>query len=205
MYLYFTGTIANKVFSFIPVAAETHNEQELLAQLKQGDESAFTVLYRTYWKPLYFLAYKHLQSSQAAEEIVQEVFLTLWEKRTILTIHSPAMYLAAMTRYAVYRHIAREKKCPIHTNQGSTTQLMSEEATQTIDHKLLFDMIAKLSARLPEKCRMVFICNKLLDQPIQEIASQMNISTRTAEAHLSKALKLMRSHLGNASSLLFIF
>jgi RNA polymerase sigma-70 factor (ECF subfamily) len=188
------------------VAAVIHNEQELLVRLKQGDESAFTALYSTYWKPLYFLAYKHLQSSQTAEEIVQEVFLTLWEKRAILTIHSPGMYLAAMIRYMVYRHIAREKKHPVqHPDQETSAQLMSEEASQTIDHKLLFDMVAKLSARLPEKCRMVFINNKLLDQPIQQIAEQMNISTRTAEAHLSKALKIMRGQLGNLSSFLFMF
>ncbi len=185
------------------MAAVIYNEQELLVRLKQGDESAFTALYNTYWKPLYYLAYKHLQSSQAAEEIVQEVFLALWEKKAILTIHSPGMYLAAMTRYAVYRHIAREKKYPILcTDQEASTQLLSEEAARTIDNKLLFDMVAKLSGRLPEKCRMVFISNKLLDQPIQEIAEQMNISTRTAEAHLSKALKVMRNHLGTASSLL---
>ncbi|AXY73631.1 sigma-70 family RNA polymerase sigma factor [Paraflavitalea soli] len=188
------------------MAAALHHEQELLVRLKQGDESAFTALYSTYWKPLYFLAYKHLQSAATAEELVQEVFLTLWEKRASLTIHSPAMYLAAMIRYAVYRHIAREKKHPLlPAGEGSTVQLASEEALHTIDHKLLFDMVAKLSDRLPEKCRMVFISNKLLDQPIQEIAEQMNISTRTAEAHLSKALKIMRSHLGNASSLLLLF
>lgn len=185
------------------MVAVTDNEQQLLVRLKQGDESAFTALYSTYWKPLYFLAYKHLQSSQTAEEIVQEVFLTLWEKRALLTIHSPGMYLAAMIRYAVYRHIARERKYPI-TSQEASTQLLSEEASHAIDHKLLFDMVAKLSGRLPEKCRMVFISNKLLDQPIQAIAEQMNISTRTAEAHLSKALKIMRSHIGNASSLMFL-
>lgn len=176
-----------------------------MVRLKQGDESAFTTLYSAYWKPLYFVAWKHLQSSQAAEEMVQEAFLTLWEKRAVLTIHSPAMYLAAMIRYAVYRHIAREKKYPmLHTGPEASAQLLSEDAAHTIDHKLLFDMVAKLSGRLPEKCRMVFISNKLLDQPIQEIAEQMNISTRTAEAHLSKALKIMRSHLGNASSLLLL-
>jgi len=188
------------------VAAVLQNEQELLIRLKEGDESAFTTLYSAYWKPLYFLAYKHLQTSQIAEEIVQEVFLTLWEKRAILSIHSPGFYLAAMVRYAVYRHIAREKKVPIQsTDQDVSLHLLSEEAARMIDHKLLFDMVAKLSARLPEKCRMVFISNKLLDQPIQDVAEQMNISTRTAEAHLSKAMKIMRNQLGNASYLLFLF
>ncbi len=189
----------------MPIEA-LYNEKELLKQLAQGNESAFTTIYRSYWKPLYFLAHRHLRSAEAAEEIVQEVFLMLWKKRAELSIHSPALYLAAMTRYAVYRHITREKKHPIlPASQEASTQFGSEESINTIDHKLLFDMVAKLSDRLPEKCRMVFISNKLLDQPIQEIAEQMNISTRTAEAHLSKALKIMRSHLGNASSLLLLF
>jgi RNA polymerase sigma-70 factor (ECF subfamily) len=181
-------------------------EQELLDRLKQGDETAFTALYSAYWKPLYFLAYKHLQTAQVAEEIVQEVFLTLWEKRSVLTIHSPGIYLASMIRYAVYRHLAREKKSPVLNDVNDTpAQLLSDEAVNTIDYRLLFDMIAKLSERLPEKCRMVFINNKLHDQSIQEIAEQMNISPRTAEAHLSKALKIMRNSLGKASFLFLNF
>lgn len=186
------------------MAASIYNEQELLNRLKQGDESAFTTLYSTYWKPLYFLAYKHLQSAEAAEEIVQEAFLILWEKRAILTIHTPGLYLAAMTRYAVYRHIAKEKKYNIRNTEHVAEQLPGEDALHSIDHKLLLDMVTKLSGRLPEKCRMVFIGAKLLDQPIEEIAEQMNISPRTAEAHLSKALKIMRNHLGSTASF-FLF
>lgn len=186
-----------------PVAAITNNEYELLARLRQDDESAFTILYKAYWKPLYFLAFKHLQSSQSAEEIVQEVFLTLWEKRATLTIHSPAMYLAAMVRYAVYHHIGRTK--PHSTFPENDTLFSGNEPIKPLDDKLLLDMIAKLSSRLPEKCRMVFINAKLLDQPIQEIARQMNISPRTAEAHLLKAMKFIRGHLGNATSCFFLF
>ncbi|WP_127124912.1 RNA polymerase sigma factor [Pseudoflavitalea rhizosphaerae] len=184
------------------MAPVTNNEYELLDRLKQNDESAFTALYKAYWKPLYFLAFKHLQSSQSAEEIVQEVFLTLWEKRAVLTIHSPAMYLAAMVRYAVYRYIAKEKQ---HSRIPETSAHEVFRITpDSMDDKLLLDMVAKLSSRLPEKCRMVFINSKLLDQPIQEIARQMNISPRTAEAHLQKALKIMRSQLGNVSSFFFL-
>jgi RNA polymerase sigma-70 factor (ECF subfamily) len=182
-----------------------YNENELLDQLAQGNAAAFTTIYRTYWKPLYFLAHNHLRSAEAAEEIVQEVFLMLWKKRAELTIHSPGLYLAAMTRYAVYRHLAKEKKAMVQNAGAMADQFLCEDATSNLDHKLLLEMVTKLSARLPEKCRLVFINNKLLDQPLQEVAEQLNISTKTAEAHLTKALKIMRSQLGNTSSFFLLF
>lgn len=182
-----------------------YNEKELLDQLAQGNESAFTTIYRAYWKPLYFLAHRHLRSAETAEEIVQEVFLMLWKKRAELSIHTPALYLATMTRYAVYRHIAREKRIAEKNAGAVSGQVLSEDAADMLDHKLLLEMVTRLSGRLPEKCRMVFINNKLLDQPLQEVAEQLNISTKTAEAHLTKALKVMRSQLGNTSFSFLLF
>jgi len=86
------------------------DDQQLVSLIVANNEDAFTEIYNRYWKKLYFLAHKHLKSAETSEEIVQEVFLTLWKKRNSLTIQSLSHYLAAMTRYAVYHHLARQKK-----------------------------------------------------------------------------------------------
>src|SRR6266540_2661564 len=91
-------------------AHHQYDEKELVFFMAHGDEAAFTEVYNRYWDKLYFLAHKHLKSAEASEEIVQDIFLALWNKKAKIHIHSLPFYLAAMTRYAVYRQLAKEKK-----------------------------------------------------------------------------------------------
>ncbi len=173
-------------------AKDIYDEQELLIRLGQGDESAFTAIYNRYWDKLYFLAYSHLRSADIAEEIVQEIFLVLWKKRAALDIRSLSLYLAAMVRYAIYSNLARRKK----HRQIDISALPQEPAGEgeefSLDNKQFLEVVQKLSARLPEKCRLVFLHNKLLDQPLDQVARELKISNKTAEAHLTKALKVIR-------------
>src|SRR6202000_1639091 len=91
-------------------AIQILEDKELTDLLKDGNEPAFTEIYNRYWDKLYFIAYKLLKDTNAAEEIVQEVFLMIWKKRDSLNIKSLTQYLAAMTRYAVYRYLAKDKQ-----------------------------------------------------------------------------------------------
>lgn len=174
-----------------------YTENDLVVGLKQGSDEAFTIIYTKYWKSLYFLAHKHLKSAIASEEIVQDVFLALWHYREKQQIQTLPLYLAAMTRYCVYRYLAREKKRgAMGISDTQAFLFKSDEAL--IDHKLLLEIIQKLSNQLPEKCRLVFTYNKLMDCPLDQVAAQMNISVKTAEAHLTKALKIIRGSLKDA-------
>ena len=186
-------------------AQSSHTDTALTALLRQGNEAAFTEIFNRYWDKLYFIAHKHLKSSQASEEIVQDVFMTLWEKRESLSIHSLPLYLAAMTRYAVYHNLAWQKKHKSVDMHDLKADYSTNRDLEYLDNKLLLEIIEKLSNQLPNKCRMVFVQNKLLDIPLQQVADDMNISPKTAEAHLTKALKSMRMNLGDAFSVLFIF
>lgn len=182
----------------------SRDDTELTALLKEGKEAAFTEIYNRYWRKLYFIAHKLLKSPDKAEEIIQEVFVTLWEKRANLTIQSLTPYLAAMTRYAVYRVLSQQNKFQQVEIGSLTVEPGSLGDEESIEHNILLDIIQKLSNDLPEKCRLVFIQNKLMDRSIKDVASELNISTKTAEAHLTKALKILRSKLGNSFSILLI-
>jgi len=181
-----------------------HTEKDLLQQLYSGDPSAFTEVYNRYWDKLYYIAHKQTKSAAVAEEIVQEVFLHIWKRRASITIDNLQAYLAAMTRYEVYRYMAGQKKQPL-SNEQFSGQPETVNEQDHIDQKLLLEMIEKLSHRLPEKCRMVFIQNKLLDKPLEIVAKEMDISSKTAEAHLTKALKVIRSSIRKSSSLFHNF
>lgn len=176
-----------------------HMDRELLLRMAHhDDQSAFTALYNQYWDRLYLLAYRHLQSSGPAEEIVQEVFFQLWKKRKALHIESLPAYLAAMTRYAVYRHLASLRKKRQQQADYAMKEKPTEDHAEDFDNKLLLEIIEKLSNELPEKCRLVFIQNKLLDYSLERVAAHMEISKKTAEAHLTKALRHIRNALGNS-------
>jgi RNA polymerase sigma factor (sigma-70 family) len=172
------------------------NDDELTLLLRAGDESAFTQIYNRYWDKLYYIAYKLIKETNAAEGIVQDVFMALWKNKEALTIHAIDHYLAAMTRYAVYRFLSKEKQYRIKENNIA---LMNVAAVCEInvDNKILLEIITELSNKLPEKCRLVFQYNKLHDQSLADVADRLNISQKTAEAHLTKALRIIRADVGN--------
>ncbi|MGN7723757.1 RNA polymerase sigma factor [Chitinophaga sp. 22620] len=167
------------------------NDMALLALLKDGDETAFTEIYNQYWEPLYFMAHKRLQSAQDAEEIVQQVFLTLWHKRASLSIQSLPFYLAAMVRYAIYRHFANLQRKKEQT--GALHAITAEQSPAfDIDNKFLLEILNKLANELPAKHRIVFLQHKLLDRPLEEVAGELGVSVRTAEGYIARVMQVMR-------------
>ena len=179
------------------------DDDYLFILIKENNEAAYTELYNRYWQKLYFLAHKHLKQSQAAEEIVQEVFLVLWKKRDSLSIGKVPAYLAAMTRYAVYAFIAKRRKQLQTATPVEYTNAPLKDFAATIDNKLLLEMVTRLSAELPAQCRLVFIKNKLQDQALDKVAADLHITPKTAETHLTKALKIIRGRIGDLLFFLF--
>ncbi|MBD1423919.1 sigma-70 family RNA polymerase sigma factor [Sphingobacterium chuzhouense] len=171
--------------------------------LIKGSEKAFSTIYNHYWDRLYYVAYQKLQSQEAAEEIVQEVFLTLWRDRQKLSIHSLSNYLAAMVRHAVYRYVASEKAVKNRELRFEEVQKKNLNLEDELNNKLALKKILELSNQLPLKCRLVFQRNKLQDEAIKDVAKELNISIKTAEAHLSKALKFIRLNIRSFLCLFF--
>ena len=179
------------------------DDNDLSLLLKKGDERAFTEIYSRYWQKLYFIAHKLLKETNAAEEIVQDVFLILWKKREVLEIKALPQYLAAMTRYSVYRFLAKSKL--VKEQENTLGKLNADGFSEIdIDNKILLEIISQLSNQLPAKCRLVFQYNKLQDKSLAEVAEQLKISQKTAEGHLTKALRIIRANFGDTLSDFFL-
>lgn len=174
-------------------SSAVYSEEGLLRRLKAGEETAFTEIYNQYWQQLFFMAHKRLQSGEDAREIVQNVFLTLWSKRQQLEIQSLPMYLAAMTRYAIYRHLANEKRRADQVRQLELTTNPMEKVFD-LDTKQFLEILTRLSNALPEKYRLVFIHHKMLDRPLEEVARELGVSPRTAEDYVTRVMAIMRKH-----------
>lgn len=174
-----------------------HTDRELSYLLMEGDEGAFNEIYRRYWKSLFTSAYNRLKNTDGAREIVQHVFYTLWKHRTQLHIlHLPG-YLSAMTRHAVYRHLATEGK---QAGLPPEHKLPALTATDP-DHRHLIHLLEKFADSLPAPQRTVFIECKLRDQPVRNVSIALGISQRTAEGHIARAMKLLRKKLQHYSLL----
>ncbi len=100
-----------------------------------------------------------------------------------------------MARYSVYRALSKEKST--RRQEDIVGRLGLQTAEINIDDKMLLEIITELSNKLPEKCRLVFQYNKLQDRSLADVAEQLNISQKTAEGHLTKALKVIRTNLGD--------
>lgn len=178
-------------------------ETELLSSLKAGDEQAFTRIYKLYWEKLFFIAHKRLRSTEDCKEIVQNVFFILWQKHSQLNIQSLPVYLSAMTRYAVYRHLDNERR------KAGLMQRFRKQKEDIefldIDNKQLLDLLIHFSDGLPENYRLIFLHHKLKDQPLESVAEQLSVSPRTAERYVSKVLNIIRHRLQKIGATIFSF
>lgn len=181
-------------------------EQLQIEALSEGDITVFEMLFRTYYQPLCNYAYTFLQDREDAEEIVQSTFLMVWEKRDTLAIRTSVKpYLYAMVRNACLNVLKHEKIKQRHAGEeialaerahDSVSQVV---ATRELEHRIKIAM-----DELPEQCRLVFKLSRFEELKYSEIAEQLNISIKTVENHMGKALRIMREQLKDFLPIVFI-
>lgn len=171
--------------------------EEVLAKLKSGDHHAFEIIFRDMYAPLCSYARLQLADPADAEEVVQATLVKLWEKRTEVDIHTNLKaYLYAAVKnncLNLFKHNKVKKDHAAHhlhvvKGQSSTTdELLSRDEMQ-----LRIDLTI---GALPDQCRKVFLLSRERNMKYSEIAEELSISIKTVEAHMGKALKLMRENL----------
>jgi RNA polymerase sigma-70 factor (ECF subfamily) len=179
---------------------------QLLTTLQAGDITAFEMIFKTYYQPLCNYAYSFVQDRDEAEEIVQATFLSVWEKKEHLAIHTGVKpYLYAMVRNAALNVLKHEKIKQQHVAiELSIAERSSESVTRTVMASELEDRIYQALNKLPEQCRLVFKLSRFEELKYAEIAEQLNISIKTVENQMGKALKIMREQLKDYLPLLIV-
>lgn len=182
-------------------------EQLQIKALSEGDITHFEMLFKTYYRPLCHYAYTFLQDREDAEEIVQSTFLLIWEKRETLAIHASVKpYLYAMVRNACLNVIKHNKVRQKHAGEELAVADRSHDAVmQIISSNELQGRIAIAIQSLPDQCRLVFKLSRFEDLKYAEIATQLNISVKTVENHMGKALRIMREQLKDYLPLVIAF
>jgi len=163
--------------------------------VQRGDAAAFTALYERYWRRLFTAAYARLADREACEELVHDIFLTLWTERARLQIQHLPAYLAAAVRYQAIRsqraasaHVLRSIEAPESLgiepayNQGESQLL----------HLDLENRVTAALGQLPQRCREIFLLSRIQHFSNEEIAERLHISRRSVENQLTTALRHLR-------------
>jgi len=180
-------------------AYSEYADHSLLDFLKEDDQLAYTEIFERYCKILVNHAYKMLGNRDEANDVVQEVFLSIWNKRQELIVTgSLSSYLYKATKNKILNHIAHEK---VVSNYADSISNFIENDYVLADSNLreeeLEAIIAKEIALLPEKMREVFLLRKVEELSYDEIALQLNITDKTAKQQVYNSLKILREKLKN--------
>jgi RNA polymerase sigma-70 factor (family 1) len=173
---------------------ENRSDEALLELLKEENRHAFNVLYNRYWKKLYNTANKRIKDPEAAEEIVQDLFTSLWLNRHKITIHTCfESYLHSSVRYLIIACFQKQTKKLRFEEGFSKVNTIADTATE--DAIVTNDLLGLLNRQvytLPEKCRSVFELSRKDHKTNKEIAATLGISEKTVENHMTRALKILR-------------
>jgi len=186
----------------------SYNEQLLLNGLRQGDQTCFDQLYQLYSERLYLNLLKLVKHPETTEEILQDIFIQVWEKRNSIEIHtSIRAYLFRIGEnkvYDFYRKVRRDKVLYAHVKAAASEQYTHIEET------LLFreneQLLHAAVAALPPQRRQVFELCKLQGNTYEQVSALLGISTSTINDHIVKATRSVRqyfySHDNTAGALL---
>src|ERR1700761_5345984 len=179
------------------------SDEELWRNIAAGDDRSFAMFYERYWLRMYKAALYYLRDKDASEEVVQEVFVLIWNKRKTLDIKNFAGYLNSTTRYEVFRKMkaAKNSFLEFHENCPSPANVAYnygyEKLTELDNSNILDDCLKEL----PKRCREIFYLSKVQQLSNNEIAEQLGISKHTVENQLTIALKHLKINFSNVAIL----
>lgn len=175
------------------------SDAELTDLIRSEDRHAFTEIYNRYWKKLFTTAANKIDDLQEAEDIVQQIFITIWNRRTQLEIKTTlGAYLAVSVKYRVFKSIDKTSKRQDFSDEAANAALLeiADDATrQWLEFQEVSAKLEVLIAALPEKCRLVFKLSREKGLTQKQIAKELSISENTVEAHMGKAIRSLKAGL----------
>lgn len=172
-------------------------DKELFEKVHRGEVKAFEIIFKKYYQMLCNFSCKYLHDMDKAEEIVQDLFVTFWEKRYELNIHSSV-------KSYLFRSAFNNS---INYLKHKTIESKYEKYVKEVDHYETFDPLEEIKSTelnelientlnsMPERIRTIFQLNRFEGLKYHEIAEKLSLSVKTIEANMTKALKLLRKNL----------
>ncbi|MCG8319846.1 MAG: RNA polymerase sigma-70 factor [Cytophagales bacterium] len=181
-----------------------YSDQELFNMIKSDNFTAFNEVYSRYWEKLYCAAYRVLRDGDACKDILQEVFSDFWIRKEKISVSSLSAYLHTAVKYQVFNFLRADKISQEHL--GRMGVLTSTNATEEmIDFRELEGLLERSIAQLPDRCRKVFQLSRDENLSVKEIAARLNISPKTVESQITKALRHLKMSVGETVLIILLF
>ncbi len=187
---------------------ELDSDNELIEKLRIGDVEAFDQVYHRYAGKLYAFSLKYLKSKEDAEELVQSVFLKVWENQKNLKKDTSFKSYLFTIAYNEICNLFRKRK--YQQNFIDKTMIgnlvSSRETDDQIEFQFVLEQVDQIIARLPEKQKLIFLKSRQEGKSTKEIAEELGLSRGTVDNYISESLKFIRANLKDKhfSTLLFI-
>ncbi len=177
------------------------DDKQLISLLSEGNKDAYTEIYYRFFDRLYNYA-KKLNDEDIAEDVIQDIFYTLWEKREQIIIKGNLEgYLYAAVRNRIFDLTARRH---VEQRYANSVELFTDRSVSVTDHRVhereLTSLIEGVITGFPVKMRRVFEMSRKDYFTHREIATELNISEQTVRTHIKNSLKILRKNvisLGN--------
>ena len=176
------------------VPASADDEAAWVERIRTGDPMAFEALFHAYHASLCSFAYRYLGARDLAEEMVQEVFLFVWERRESWDVRSSVRsYLFTAVRNAALSYLRHER---VVARRDARVRILQDTVAPGADLEVVqaetVAAIQEAVARLPDRCRLVFTLHREQGLTYAEVAEVLGISPRTVEVQIGRALKSLR-------------
>ena len=170
-------------------------EQDIIRKFKIGDESGLRLLFDLYYSPLCVYAYKYFDSFEKAEDIVQETFITLWEKNRLIDFTgSIKSYLFTIVRNNSINQIRKDSRFRFEEIENQAYSII-EDKFEPLELEERREKLYREIDQLPNQCKKVFEAIVFEKLKYAEVAEELNVSVNTVKTHYSRALKQLRSSI----------
>lgn len=195
------------------VAIYQTDERLLFTEIRSGNTEAFGYAFRKYAPRLEAFARKYTSDTKEAEDMVQEAFLKLWERRELLESVSLASFLFMLVRnnclnYLKHQQVVGtvEQRLPdIEMAERLYMTDFAPDPSSLLMQKELSESVEQIMGELPPKCKEVFLLSRLKGLKNREIAVRLDISEKVVEKHIARALKRFREGLQRYALYLLVF
>ncbi len=182
-------------------------DNELVEKLQKGDVEAFDLLYDRYSGKLYAFGLRYLKSTDEAEELVQSVFLKLWEHYKDLKKELSFKSFLFTIAYNDICKLFRKRKYLqkfIDDSQYENPQ-SSSETENDIDYQSVLEQVNQIIDKLPERQKTIILKSRMEEKSTKEIAKELGLSAGTVDNYISESLKIIRAQLKNKNLSVLLF
>jgi RNA polymerase sigma-70 factor (family 1) len=171
-------------------------DEQLVIQLQESNKRAFEEIYDRYWYKLFCIAYHQVGSREESEELVHDIFESLWNKRQETSIRNLSTYLVIAMKYRITNFIKSQITWRKYQEYLILNKIHETYSTdEIVQFSDLSRAVDEVMGKLPEKTSRVFQLSRFENQSVKEISDELHMSEKAVEYHITKSLKALKESL----------